>query len=243
MVHVNAPTPLSVMCAVTCLFLWMRGACRACRFTCMLAHFARLCTVFVRCLACLVGGFLLADLAFVVPRLAPVLCRMFSVFLVCHGFLACVSDAGLACAVCMLSALAGYGFACVMTTMSHGFALAALVCPLAKMLAGMALAMAGDTGMRFAGLLGTCLAADRCGIAWQWQIIGQREAGQQCQHAGKQNAKHEYNPFLKTHGDIALHHRHVSQIGEKRAEFAALRRKISRIPIEATFCSWVLWKK
>ncbi|WP_333584065.1 hypothetical protein [Rivihabitans pingtungensis] len=209
----------------------------------MLAHFARLCTVFVRCLACLVGGFLLADLAFVVPRLAPVLCRMFSVFLVCHGFLACVSDAGLACAVCMLSALAGYGFACVMTTMSHGFALAALVCPLAKMLAGMALAMAGDTGMRFAGLLGTCLAADRCGIAWQWQIIGQREAGQQCQHAGKQNAKHEYNPFLKTHGDIALHHRHVSQIGEKRAEFAALRRKISRIPIEATFCSWVLWKK
>ena len=45
----------------------------------MLAHFARLCTVFVRCLACLVGGFLLADLAFVVPRLAPVLCRMFSV--------------------------------------------------------------------------------------------------------------------------------------------------------------------
>lgn len=209
----------------------------------MLAHFARLCTVFVRCLACLVGGFLLADLAFVVPRLAPVLCRMFSVFLVCHGFLACVSDAGLACAVCMLSALAGYGFACVMTTMSHGLALAALVCPLAKMLAGMALAMAGDTGMRFAGLLGTCLAADRCGIAWQWQIIGQREAGQQCQHAGKQNAKHEYNPFLKTHGDIALHHRHVSQIGEKRAEFAALRRKISRIPIEATFCSWVLWKK
>lgn len=209
----------------------------------MLAHFARLCTVFVRCLACLVGGFLLADLAFVVPRLAPVLCRMFSVFLLCHGFLACVSDAGLACAVCMLSALAGYGFACVMTTMSHGFALAALVCPLAKMLAGMALAMAGDTGMRFAGLLGTCLAADRCGIAWQWQIIGQREAGQQCQHAGKQNAKHEYNPFLKTHGDIALHHRHVSQIGEKRAEFAALRRKISRIPIEATFCSWVLWKK
>ena len=163
----------------------------------MLAHFARLCTVFVRCLACLVGGFLLADLAFVVPRLAPVLCRMFSVFLLCHGFLACVSDAGLACAVCMLSALAGYGFACVMTTMSHGFALAALVCPLAKMLAGMALAMAGDTGMRFAGLLGTCLAADRCGIAWQWQIIGQREAGQQCQHAGKQNAKHEYNPFLK----------------------------------------------
>ncbi|HNX70092.1 hypothetical protein [Rivihabitans pingtungensis] len=163
----------------------------------MLAHFARLCTVFVRCLACLVGGFLLADLAFVVPRLAPVLCRMFSVFLVCHGFLACVSDAGLACTVCMLSALAGYGFACVMTTMSHGFALAALVCPLAKMLAGMALAMAGDTGMRFAGLLGTCLAADRCGIAWQWQIIGQREAGQQCQHAGKQNAKHEYNPFLK----------------------------------------------
>lgn len=209
----------------------------------MLAHFARLCTVFVRCLACLVGGFLLADLAFVVPRLAPVLCRMFSVFLLCHGFLACVSDAGLACTVCMLSALAGYGFACVMTTMSHGFALAALVCPLAKMLAGMALAMAGDTGMRFAGLLGTCLAADRCGIAWQWQIIGQREAGQQCQHAGKQNAKHEYNPFLKTHGDIALHHRHVSQIGEKRAEFAALRRKISRIPIEATFCSWVLWKK
>lgn len=209
----------------------------------MLAHFARLCTVFVRCLACLVGGFLLADLAFVVPRLAPVLCRMFSVFLLCHGFLACVSDAGLACAVCMLSALAGYGFACVMTTMSHGLALAALVCPLAKMLAGMALAMAGDTGMRFAGLLGTCLAADRCGIAWQWQIIGQREAGQQCQHAGKQNAKHEYNPFLKTHGDIALHHRHVSQIGEKRAEFAALRRKISRIPIEATFCSWVLWKK
>lgn len=209
----------------------------------MLAHFARLCTVFVRCLACLVGGFLLADLAFVVPRLAPVLCRMFSVFLVCHGFLACVSDAGLACAVCMLSALAGYGFACVMTTMSHGLALAALVCPLAKMFAGMALAMAGDTGMRFAGLLGTCLAADRCGIAWQWQIIGQREAGQQCQHAGKQNAKHEYNPFLKTHGDIALHHRHVSQIGEKRAEFAALRRKISRIPIEATFCSWVLWKK
>lgn len=209
----------------------------------MLAHFARLCTVFVRCLACLVGGFLLADLAFVVPRLAPVLCRMFSVFLVCYGFLACVSDAGLACAVCMLSALAGYGFACVMTTMSHGLALAALVCPLAKMLAGMALAMAGDTGMRFAGLLGTCLAADRCGIAWQWQIIGQREAGQQCQHAGKQNAKHEYNPFLKTHGDIALHHRHVSQIGEKRAEFAALRRKISRIPIEATFCSWVLWKK
>jgi hypothetical protein len=163
----------------------------------MLAHFARLCTVFVRCLACLVGGFLLADLAFVVPRLAPVLCRMFSVFLLCHGFLACVSDAGLACTVCMLSALAGYGFACVMTTMSHGFALAALVCPLAKMLAGMALAMAGDTGMRFAGLLGTCLAADRCGIAWQWQIIGQREAGQQCQHAGKQNAKHEYNPFLK----------------------------------------------
>ena len=163
----------------------------------MLAHFARLCTVFVCCLACLVGGFLLADLAFVVPRLAPVLCRMFSVFLVCHGFLACVSDAGLACTVCMLSALAGYGFACVMTTMSHGFALAALVCPLAKMLAGMALAMAGDTGMRFAGLLGTCLAADRCGIAWQWQIIGQREAGQQCQHAGKQNAKHEYNPFLK----------------------------------------------
>lgn len=209
----------------------------------MLAHFARLCTVFVRCLACLVGGFLLADLAFVVPRLAPVLCCMFSVFLVCYGFLACVSDAGLACAVCMLSALAGYGFACVMTTMSHGLALAALVCPLAKMLAGMALAMAGDTGMRFAGLLGTCLAADRCGIAWQWQIIGQREAGQQCQHAGKQNAKHEYNPFLKTHGDIALHHRHVSQIGEKRAEFAALRRKISRIPIEATFCSWVLWKK
>jgi hypothetical protein len=209
----------------------------------MLAHFARLCTVFVRCLACLVGGFLLADLAFVVPRLAPVLCRMFSVFLLCHGFLACVSDAGLACAVCMLSALAGYGFACVMTTMSHGLALAALVCPLAKMFAGMALAMAGDTGMRFAGLLGTCLAADRCGIAWQWQIIGQREAGQQCQHAGKQNAKHEYNPFLKTHGDIALHHRHVSQIGEKRAEFAALRRKISRIPIEATFCSWVLWKK
>lgn len=209
----------------------------------MLAHFARLCTVFVRCLACLVGGFLLADLAFVVPRLAPVLCRMFSVFLLCHGFLACVSDAGLACTVCMLSALAGYGFACVMTTMSHGLALAALVCPLAKMLAGMALAMAGDTGMRFAGLLGTCLAADRCGIAWQWQIIGQREAGQQCQHAGKQNAKHEYNPFLKTHGDIALHHRHVSQIGEKRAEFAALRRKISRIPIEATFCSWVLWKK
>lgn len=209
----------------------------------MLAHFARLCTVFVRCLACLVGGFLLADLAFVVPRLAPVLCCMFSVFLVCYGFLACVSDAGLACAVCMLSALAGYGFACVMTTMSHGLALAALVCPLAKMFAGMALAMAGDTGMRFAGLLGTCLAADRCGIAWQWQIIGQREAGQQCQHAGKQNAKHEYNPFLKTHGDIALHHRHVSQIGEKRAEFAALRRKISRIPIEATFCSWVLWKK
>lgn len=209
----------------------------------MLAYFARLCTVFVRCLACLVGGFLLADLAFVVPRLAPVLCRMFSVFLLCHGFLACVSDAGLACAVCMLSALAGYGFACVMTTMSHGLALAALVCPLAKMFAGMALAMAGDTGMRFAGLLGTCLAADRCGIAWQWQIIGQREAGQQCQHAGKQNAKHEYNPFLKTHGDIALHHRHVSQIGEKRAEFAALRRKISRIPIEATFCSWVLWKK
>ena len=91
----------------------------------MLAYFARLCTVFVRCLACLVGGFLLADLAFVVPRLAPVLCRMFSVFLVCHGFLACVSDAGLACAVCMLSALAGYGFACVMTTMSHGLALAA----------------------------------------------------------------------------------------------------------------------
>ena len=84
-----------------------------------------------------------------------------------------------------------------MTTMSHGLALAALVCPLAKMFAGMALAMAGDTGMRFAGLLGTCLAADRCGIAWQWQIIGQREAGQQCQHAGKQNAKHEYNPFLK----------------------------------------------
>ena len=209
----------------------------------MLAYFARLCTVFVRCLACLVGGFLLADLAFVVPRLAPVLCRMFSVFLLCHGFLACVSDAGLACAVCMLSALAGYGFACVMTTMSHGLALAALVCPLAKMFAGMALAMAGDTGMRFAGLLGTCLAADRCGIAWQWQIIGQREAGQQCQHAGKQNAKHEYNPFLKTHGDIALHHRPVSQIGEKRAEFAALRRKISRIPIEATFCSWVLWKK
>ena len=40
----------------------------------MLAYFARLCTVFVRCL---VGGFLLADLAFVVPRLAPVLCRMF----------------------------------------------------------------------------------------------------------------------------------------------------------------------
>lgn len=209
----------------------------------MLAYFARLCTVFVRCLACLVGGFLLADLAFVVPRLAPVLCCMFSVFLVCYGFLACVSDAGLACAVCMLSALAGYGFACVMTTMSHGLALAALVCPLAKMFAGMALAMAGDTGMRFAGLLGTCLAADRCGIAWQWQIIGQREAGQQCQHAGKQNAKHEYNPFLKTHGDIALHHHHVSQIGEKRAEFAALRRKISRIPIEATFCSWVLWKK
>ena len=130
----------------------------------MLAHFARLCTVFVRCLACLVGGFLLADLAFVVPRLAPVLCRMFSVFLVCHGFLACVSDAGLACAVCMLSALAGYGFACVMTTMSHGLALAALVCPLAKMFAGMALAMAGDTGMRFAGLLGTCLAADRCHV-------------------------------------------------------------------------------
>jgi hypothetical protein len=26
--------------------------------------------------------------------------------------------------------------------------------------------MAGDTGMRFAGLLGTCLVADRCGIAW-----------------------------------------------------------------------------
>lgn len=209
----------------------------------MLAHFARLCTVFVRCLACLVGGFLLADLAFVVPRLAPVLCRMFSVFLLCHGFLACVSDAGLACAVCMLSALAGHNFTHVTTTMGHSLALAALVRSLAKMLAGMALAMAGDTGMRFAGLLGTCLAADRCGIAWQWQIIGQREAGQQCQHAGKQNAKHEYNPFLKTHGDIALHHRHVSQIGEKRAEFAALRRKISRIPIEATFCSWVLWKK
>ena len=105
-------------------------------------------------------------------------------------------------------------------------------------------AMAGDTGMRFAGLGHVPLLLTGAASPGNGRSSPREGWSAVASIVGKAKMRSmDHNSFAKTHGDIALHHRHVSQM-RKRAGFAASywRVKVPECPV-ATFCSWVAMEK
>ena len=178
MVHVNASTPLSVMCAVTCRFLWMRGACRRAGLpACLLLRDCA--PVFVRCLACLVGGFCWLTLPLWCPPCARALPHVWCVSAVPR--LSCLRVGCWPCVRCVHAVCPCWIRLCLRDDDHES-----RFCPCRAYCARLPRCLPAWRGHGWrhwhevCWALGACLAADQCGIAWQWQIIGQREAGQQC---------------------------------------------------------------